>query len=112
MFKRHLTGVIMKPKDLFQTISIFFILIFGLIITVSAQSELGRIAGTITDVNGGAVAGATVTITKESTGEVRTVNGTSEGTFQIASLQLTLYTVAVTAANFETMTRKNVAVLA
>ncbi len=73
-----------------------------------AQSDLARVAGTVTDANGAIVAGATVTVTSEKTGETRTVSVNADGTFSIVALKPTLYTVTASANNFETSTKKNV----
>ena len=87
-----------------------FILIFALIINISAQSD-GRITGTVTDANGGVVSGATVTITNEQTGEARTVTAKNDGTFSVVALKPSQYTVVVNGGNFETTTKKGVSVL-
>ena len=73
-----------------------------------ANASLG---GTVTDVNGGVVPGATVKCTNEATGEVRTTTTLTDGTYLIPALSAAKYTVTITGANFEPLTRKSVEVL-
>lgn len=85
-------------------------ILFALIINISAQSDQGRIAGTITDTNGGVVAGATITVTNELTGEARTVTTKDDGSFVVVALKPSKYSVAAGSGNFET-TKRTVEVL-
>ena len=99
----------MKTNIFVRTLTSIFILIFALIITASAQSD-GRIAGSVTDANGGIVPGASVTVTNELTGEARSVTAKSDGTFLVVALKPSKYTVSANGGNFET-TKKSVDVL-
>lgn len=74
----------------------------------SAQSEQGRIAGSVIDTAGGIIPGATVTITIEATGEARTTTTKADGSFLVVALKPTKYSVSAKAANFETATKKNI----
>jgi hypothetical protein len=65
-----------------------------------AQSD-SRIAGTVTDANGAIVAGANIIIKNEKTGEERTVAANSDGTFIVAALKPSTYTVTASANNLE-----------
>src|SRR6266566_2632771 len=47
--------------------------------TVFAQTETGRITGTVTDPSGSVVPGATITLTSTTTGAVRTTTSDSVG---------------------------------
>jgi hypothetical protein len=69
------------------------------------------LGGTVTDANGGAIPGATIKCTNEATGEVRSATTLTDGTYLIPALAAAKYTVAVTGANFEPLTRRNVEVL-
>ena len=104
-------GVMMKPKDFASKISIFLITISALFISIIAQTDQGRIAGTVTDANGGVVPGATVTVTNEITGEARTVTANDDGSFLVVALKPTKYTVSATGGNFEATTIKSVELL-
>lgn len=78
---------------------------------VQAQSDQGRIIGTITDATSAIVQGATVTLKNEKTGETRTATAGEDGTFQFVALQPTKYTISASAANFQTATQSGVEVL-
>ncbi|MEO8649118.1 MAG: carboxypeptidase regulatory-like domain-containing protein, partial [Acidobacteriota bacterium] len=101
----------MKTKTFVKTFSAIFVLIFTLIVNVSAQSDKSRVSGTVSDANGAAIAGATVTVTNEKTGETRTVTTKADGTFQVIQLSPTGYTVAAKADNFELVKQTSVQLL-
>ena len=101
----------MKTKLFALNFSAIFILIFSLFTSASAQSDQGRIAGSVADANGAVVAGATVTVTNEQTGESRTVTAKDDGTFSILALRAAKYTIKASANNFETITKTGVALL-
>ena len=67
----------MQPSFIFKSILTMLFLTIGLSVGVYAQSD-SRIAGTITDVNGAIIPGASITATNQGTGEARTaiVNAT------------------------------------
>ncbi|MBV9209059.1 MAG: TonB-dependent receptor, partial [Acidobacteria bacterium] len=75
---------------------------------VSAQTDQGRIVGTVTDVNGAVVQGATVVVQNIRTGEERTATATEEGYYQVASLKPSFYVVTANATNFAATTVKDV----
>ena len=68
-----------------------------------AQEITGSIVGTVRDSNGAAVAGATVTITDPSKGNltVRTVTTNDEGNFSVPTVAISTYNVTVEAPNFK-----------
>ena len=61
----------------------------------AAQSELGRIAGTVRDQSAAFVAGATVLVTNDRTAETRTIQADREGKFLVGSLKPSTYTIRV-----------------
>ena len=65
-----------------------------------AQTDTGRIAGTVRDPAGAVVPGATVVAKNERTGEERTATTNAEGVYQIPALKASKYAVTVTAQNF------------
>lgn len=89
----------------------FFILILGATGVLIAQSEQGRIVGTIADANGAVVPGASIAVTNQATGEMRTVVSKDDGTFVVVKLNPAKYTVSVTANNFETVKKADIDLL-
>ncbi len=63
----------------------------------NAQTDQGRIVGTVTDSNGGLVPGAEIVVTNEKTGEARTTVTNEVGYFMVTSLRPSSYSVAVNA---------------
>lgn len=85
-------------------------LTLALSISAFAQSD-ARIAGSITDSTGAVVAGASVTVKNERTGETRTVSSNSSGAFLVVGLKPSTYTVSATAGNFETYNQTGIEAL-
>ena len=101
----------MKPKDFSYKIFLILITIAASTIGVFTQTDQGRIAGTVTDANGGVVAGAAVTVTNEATGETRTVTAKGDGSFLVVALKPSKYTVSASGGNFEVSTQKSIELL-
>jgi len=76
-----------------------------------AFGQTTGVSGTVTDVNGAVVPGATITLTDPATGFTRTVNSTSDGKFNFAGIQPATYKVEVTAASFKKLVNSNVKAL-
>lgn len=70
--------------------------------TVVAQTNRGGIAGTVTDQNGAAVPGATVTVTNIGTGQKQILTTSESGAFSVQSLDPVVYSVTVEAQGFKT----------
>jgi hypothetical protein len=64
-----------------------------------AQTDQGRIVGTVTDANGAIVPGASVSVKNERTGEERTVTTNESGYYIVTALKPALYTVTASAQN-------------
>ena len=64
-----------------------------------AQSDQGRVAGTVTDVNGALVQGAAVVARNERTGEERTTTTNDAGYYIISALRPSTYSVTANAVN-------------
>src|ERR1700733_9011776 len=75
-----------------------------------SQVNLGRISGNVTDQTGGVVAGATVTITDQDRGTVRSVVTDAAGSYAAPSLIPGQYTVKVEATGFKASELKDVEV--
>ena len=61
--------------------------------TAFAQSDSGRLAGTVKDQNGGIVPGAKVTARNDRTGDERTSIANGEGYYLIPALKASVYTI-------------------
>ena len=100
------------PRRFHRIFVIVFTLAFAVLthLSASAQTDRGRIAGTVTDANGAVVPGATVSVKNEGTGEERSTVSNESGYYMIASLQPARYTVKAAAQNL-TVQATNVQVL-
>jgi len=72
----------------------------------NAQSTLATLTGTITDASGGALPGATVTLTSVATGTERTVNSEASGDFKVPNLDAGIYTMTVKLQGFADASRQ------
>jgi hypothetical protein len=85
------------------TLSVLF---FGL--PASAQLNLGRILGAVTDQTGGAVPGATVTVLDVARGVSRTLTTDAAGEYSASSLTPGMYSVRAEAKGFKIIDRQNI----
>ena len=76
------------------------LLMFALPMTLAAQSDSGRISGTVRDQSSAFVADAAVTVKNDKTGETRSATTNQEGHFVVPSLKPTTYTVTVSKQGF------------
>jgi hypothetical protein len=72
-------------------------------LAVFAQSNTGRLVGTVSGPDG-VIPGATVTITDNKTGKVKTVTTSGEGAYAVPQLEVGMYTVKISATGFKTFT--------
>lgn len=70
-------------------------------VAVMAQATTGTLRGTVTDSNGAAIAGATVTVKNDSTGTTGSFVTSSEGNFDAPALLPGSYTVTTEAKGFK-----------
>ena len=89
-----------KNKFTFASVLTAILTVILLTSAIQAQSD-SRISGTVTDANGAIVAGASVTVKNEKTGEERTVFAKGDGTFTVVALKPTTYTVTASANSLE-----------
>jgi hypothetical protein len=78
----------------------------------AAQTNFGRISGSVTDPSGAAVPGAKVVITNTDTQAVRTLNTDDKGFFVAESLAIGPYSVSVDQPGFRRMQRTGLFVVA
>jgi hypothetical protein len=79
-----------------------------LCLPASAQLNLGRIWGNISDQSGGVIGGATVTVLDVPRGVARSLTTDSAGGFSASSLVPSTYTVKIEFKGFKTIERQNV----
>ena len=72
------------------------------------SGPVGKIVGTVTDKSGAIVTDATITVTNQDTGDVRTARSGSAGDFVFTVLPVGHYTVKVQKEGFETYVQKNI----
>jgi hypothetical protein len=77
---------------------------------LAAQTNTGRILGTVTDQSGGAVNGATVTITDLQRGTTRTLITDDAGAYVAPNLVPSVYKVRTEAKGFKVLERPNISV--
>lgn len=77
---------------------------------VNAQEFRGSITGTVSDPNGAAVAGATVTLKNVETNITQTVTSNDSGAYTFPLIQPGTYTVSATGSGFKTSARENLPV--
>jgi carboxypeptidase family protein/TonB-dependent receptor-like protein len=74
----------------------------------SAQSNLGRISGSITDKSGGVIVNATVTVTDTQRGISRTLTTDDAGEYTAPNILPGVYTVRAEATGFNKIERQNI----
>jgi len=74
--------------------------------SLAAQTHRASVRGTIFDPNGAAIPGASVSVTRLETGEVRTATTNSEGEYAITSLPAGEYEVKVQSTGFGSYSKK------
>ena len=74
-----------------------------LILQVAAQTETGRIQGTVSDQAGAVVAGATVSVTDAATNRNVKVQTDQDGNYSILALNPGVYQIEITQASFKTI---------
>jgi hypothetical protein len=91
-------------------LQVFFVALF-LLAAGAAHAQLagtGNIQGTVTDVTGALVPGATVTLTDAATGVKRTTQTDAAGVYLFPNVEISTYNLQVTAPTFETYVQTNI----
>jgi hypothetical protein len=76
------------------------------------QSTTGTINGRVLDETGQAIPGATISLTRHDTGDLRTFTSESTGEFVFTSIQPGIYDLSVKAQGFKTFEKKGIALSA
>src|SRR5260370_5074967 len=79
------------------------LVLFALGVAAVAQTGTSNINGSLRDVNGAVVSGATVTAKNEATGVTNTQTTTDSGLYSFASLPVGNYTITVEKQGFKTL---------
>jgi len=85
-----------------------FVLLLILAATLSAQSELATLTGTVTDPSGGVVPNVDITITNEATSLSAAARTNDNGRYFVPSLRPGVYTVTASLAGFKKYTNSGV----
>lgn len=96
-----------KAPQRLQRISIFLVTIAAIVLLqlpAQAQTDQGRIIGTVRDQNGALVPGASIVVKNDRTGEERTATANGGGGYIVPALRASQYTITVSATNFAATT--------
>ena len=88
----------------FAVCAVAMLLLLTVAAPIFAQNATGTILGVVKDSQGGAVAGATVTIRNTETGLTRTVTTGDDGTYRAPALPVGAYSVRVEKTGFKSST--------
>ena len=97
-------------KQIFRRGILAVLLLLSVFAAASAQEFRGSITGKVTDPNGAAIPGATVTIKNVDTNVLTTATTNDEGTYNFPLLQPGKYTLTVTQQGFNTAVREGIEV--
>src|SRR5262245_33619322 len=99
-------------KQLMRTAAPLTALLLALMLRQSGNAQVlyGTLTGNVTDTNGAAVPGATVTITHKETGQSRQGVTDSSGGYDFPTVQAGTYTIKISKSGFKTTTKENIAV--
>jgi hypothetical protein len=100
-------SAITRLRGCVRLLSVGVIVLLGSV-SLSAQSNTGRIFGTVTDQSGGAVANAPVTVTNVQTGVARTLTTDTAGEYSAPNLLPGTYLVRVAVTGFQAVERKDI----
>ena len=84
------------------------VLLAGTSAVWAQTASTGALTGTVIDQSGGVVAGATVTVTDNGTGQERTATTDSSGSYKFSLLNSGNYSVKFSATGFKTSTLPSV----
>ncbi len=79
----------------------WMILLIVMTTPLLAQITAGRIGGTVTDISGAAIPGATITVTNDATGISQTVNSGGSGDYLFEAVSPGVYTLKAKAPGFQ-----------
>jgi hypothetical protein len=86
----------------------FLLVLSGL--SAFAQVDTGSIVGTVSDASGASVAGASLTVSEETTGQTQTQTSSQDGSYSFSPLKIGSYTLKVEKAGFKVSIQKHIQV--
>jgi TonB-dependent receptor len=92
----------------FRVVAIWLAVLVLVAVSSSAQVDTGTILGTVRDPEGGAIPGATVTVTHKQTGAVTHLTTDLRGAFVAEALPIGTYTVTVGLPGFREASKENI----
>jgi Carboxypeptidase regulatory-like domain len=101
-----------NTKKLVSLVCVLFAMLLGLAVQMTGQTFRGGVNGTVTDVSGAALAGASVVIVNNGTAAKISGVSSSSGEFLFQDLPLGTYSVTISATGFATTKVDNVMVSA
>ena len=113
--KSFLKKSALRSASCLQALSITGLAVGAIAISAPAAAQdytAGAVTGTVTDADGNAVAGASVTLSSNDTGTSRTSTSTSTGAFRFSSLTPGNYTLKVSSSGAPDFTATDVRVVA
>jgi hypothetical protein len=82
---------------------LFCLALLGAALPAVAQSTFGSIVGTVKDVSGGTLAGASISLVNDGTGATAKTTSAANGDYSFVSLNPSKYRIVVSASGFETV---------
>lgn len=102
-------NIMIRSRQLVVT-SLLLLLLLPLAVSAQVTSSTSSVTGEVTDPNGAAISGATVTLTDTRTSKALTTTSDEQGVYRFPQVQPGQgYTLSVTAAGFQTFTLSDVA---
>ncbi|HEV2275591.1 MAG TPA: TonB-dependent receptor [Acidobacteriaceae bacterium] len=98
-------GIAWRRRQMLQQLRTLFIIASSLLLSsmmALAQQTLGGITGSITDVSGGALPDATVTLVGDQTGLTRATKTNASGIYDFVNLPIGTYTLTIVHEGYET----------
>jgi hypothetical protein len=92
-------------------LAVLLVILLGSLAAWAQGGTLGSVAGVVKDPSGAAIAGATVTLKNNGTGDTKTATTSNEGSFNFAQINNGSYTVSVDKEGFKTANYTDVSVL-
>src|SRR3954471_24483673 len=94
-------GSMQSRRSICARVPAAFVFALTLAASVSAQSPLGRLSGSVLDSSGAVLPGATVTLTNEGTAQAQTTTSNESGVFLFPQVPVGTYKLDVSLTSFK-----------